>query len=403
MASVARMSASDDKAPPPIASVLAELADLEARGLHRRLPDTTGGNGTTITVGGKTALNFCSNNYLGLADHPILAAAATSAMVEAGVGAGAARLVTGNLALHRELEIDLAAWKGTPAALLFNSGYQANIGVVPALAGPEDAVYSDALNHASIVDGCRLSRATIHAYPHLDIDRLASLLAAGRHHRRRVVVTESLFSMDGDLAPLAAIADLCRRNGAFLIVDEAHAGGALGPEGRGLCHDVGVDLQIGTLGKALGVFGAYAAGSQPLMDLLVNRARSFVFSTALPVPVVAAARAALEMVRSVEGDRRRARLAANVGRLREGLAAIGLLRGDEAPMHVLPLVVGDPQRTMALSARLLEEGFFLQGIRPPTVPASSSRLRLTVTASHRFEEIDALIAALAVHRAELRP
>ena len=381
-------------------SVRAELAELERTGLRRWLPATSGGNGTMLTIAGKSAVNFCSNNYLGLADHPVLVEAAAAAMAEGGVGAGAARLVTGNLPLHRQLEADLALWTGTKTALLFNSGYHANIGVLGALAGPHDAIYSDAFNHASIIDGCRLSRAAVHVYPHADIAALAHLLCGGRRFRRRIVVTESLFSMDGDQAPLAALRELSHAHGAFLVVDDAHAVGLLGPSGSGLCHGLGVDLQVGTLGKALGVFGAYAAGDSALIDLLLNRARSFIFTTALPVPVVAAARAALRVVRSGDGEVLRDRLARNATRLRAGLIELGLASPGGPALHLTRLVVGDPVRASALSQRLLDLGFFLQAIRPPTVPAGTSRLRLTLMATHTPAQIDALLAALSPMRTE---
>lgn len=354
-------------------------------------------------MSGTAVLNFCSNDYLGLANHPDLLAAATSAMADGGFGAGAARLIAGNLQAHRELEADLAAWKHTEAALLFNSGYHANLGILSALASTGDAIYSDALNHASIIDGARLSRAHVHVYPHLDLSFLERSLRAGATYRRRIIVSESLFSMDGDKAPIAEMVDLARRYDAFLVIDEAHAAGVLGEDGAGLARGLGVDVQMGTLGKALGAFGAYAAGSRDITDLLINRARSFIFTTAMPVPVAAAARAALALVTGTHGSRLRERLGDACDRLHAGLRRLRLLPEDRSPSHIVPLILGDARRTMDVCDRLLERNIFIQGIRPPTVPEGSSRLRITITAAHEATHIDALLAAFADLRADLHP
>jgi glycine C-acetyltransferase len=391
---------------PPGESITAELASLEARGLRRRMPEVSGKQQAEVVVDGIPAINFCSNNYLGLADHPSLASAAARALEAEGVGAGASRLIAGNLAAHRSLEARIAAWQGTEAALLFNSGYQANVGVLSALAGPEDAIYSDQLNHASLIDGARLSRAAVHVYPHRDTTTLAAMLSAGHGYRRRLIVSDSLFSVDGDRAPLAALARLAGEHHALLIVDEAHAVGALGPCGVGLAARSAADLRIGTLGKALGVFGAYAAGSRSAIDLLINRARSFVFTTALPPSVAAAACAAIELLCSSSGTQRQQQLASRCARLHAGLRSLGLAPPSEAdvpPAHIVPLLVGDAARTMLVSQRLLERGLFVQGIRPPTVPEGSSRLRLTVMASHSDAHLDAALSALAALRADLHP
>ena len=377
----------------PMRSITEELTALADRGLARRARPVDGAQGAVITVDGRAAINFSSNNYLGLADHPDLIEVAARAMHTQGFGAGASRLIVGNLSAHRQLEARIARWKRTEAALLFNSGYQANVGAVSALAGPEDAIYSDALNHASLIDGARLSRATVHVYPHVDLEALAARLAEGASFRRRLIITDSVFSMDGDAAPLVELVRLARRYSALLFVDEAHATGVLGPQGAGLALDLGVDLQMGTLGKALGGFGAFIAASRPLVDYLTQRARSFVYSTALPVPVAAFAHAAIELAASSEGDRRRDQLNHLGRQLHQGFRLLGV-RTASRPAHVLPLVIGDPTHTMTLSEALLDRGVFAQGIRPPTVPEGSSRLRFALQATHTDSHVAAALSAL---------
>ena len=362
------------------------LASRRAAGLMRQLHCVDGPQDTWVTVDGRRALLLCSNNYLGLANHPALREAATRAAVDYGVGSGASRLISGSMRLHEQLEAQLAALKGTEAALVFNSGYHANIGVIAALVGNEDAVFSDALNHASIIDGCRLSGARIVVYPHNDVLALEGALATSAA-RRRLIVTESIFSMDGDTAPLRAICDVAERHGAMLVVDEAHATGVIGPRGGGLVEAEGlrerVTLQMGTLGKALGVFGAFVAGRRALIDLLINTARTFIYTTALPPPVLAASLAALDIVAS-EPDRRQ-QVIDNARQLRCLLQELGIDAGGAA--HVIPLPTGNPERTMRLSTQLLEERVFVQGIRPPTVPPATSRLRVTVMSTHTAADL----------------
>ncbi len=358
------------------------LAEIRAAGLLRRLRCVDGDQDSWVTLDGRRVLLLCSNNYLGLANHPALRAAAARAATDYGVGSGASRLISGSMRLHQRLEERLAALKGAEAALLFNSGYHANIGAVGAFVGRGDAVFSDALNHASIVDGCRLSGATVLVYPHNDVAALSRLLAESRA-RRRLVVTESIFSMDGDGASLRALCDIAERHGAMVMVDEAHATGILGPNGGGLVEAEGlqerVDLQVGTLGKALGSFGAFVAGRRAVIDLLINTARSFIYTTALPPPTVAASLAALDII-AAEPARRR-QVLHNAGALRRMLAQTGFDVGTAA-LHIIPVHVGDPQRTMQLSEHLLAQGVFVQGIRPPTVPAATARLRVTVMSTH---------------------
>ena len=370
-----------------------ELARRQAAGLARRLRPIDGAQDTWVTVDGRRVLLLCSNNYLGLATHPAVREAASRAAAEYGAGAGASRLISGSMRLHHDLEAQLASFKGTEAALLFNSGYHANIGAITALVGSEDAVFSDELNHASIIDGCRLSRARVLVYPHNDAGALDELLARSPA-RRRLVVTESIFSMDGDTAPLTEICNVAERHGAMVMVDEAHATGAVGPRGAGVVAAMGlqqrVTVQMGTLGKALGTFGAFVAGRRTIIDLLINAARSFIYTTALPPPVVAAASAALTIVAS--DPLLQQRLADNACHLSHGLQQIGL-RVPEAPAHIIPVTIGSATTTMRISERLLAEGVFVQGIRPPTVPPDTGRLRVTVMSTHTPDDVAFALAA----------
>jgi 8-amino-7-oxononanoate synthase len=377
-------------------ALAAELAALDAAGLRRRLRPLASASDAEVTVEGeRTVLLLSSNNYLGLATHPALAAAACAAIARWGCGTGASRLIAGHLQLHAEVEAKLARFKGTEAALLFPSGYQANVGTIGALVGRGDHVYSDALNHASIVDGCRLSRATVHVYPHRDVRALETALAATPSGGRRLIVTDSVFSMDGDRAPVRALAALAEAYHSVLMLDEAHATGVLGAHGAGLAEAEGVAsavaVQMGTLGKALGGSGAYVAGSRALVDVLVNRARTFVYTTGIAPAAVAAAGAALDVL-AAEPERR-ATLARNAAALRAGLAALGLdVRGDT---HVVPVVVGDNRRALALADALLARGVLVQAIRPPTVPPGTARLRVTPMATHTPVQIARAIDAFA--------
>jgi len=377
------------------AALGAQLADLEARGLRRRLLPLGTAADAQVDVGGRTVLLLSSNNYLGLATHPALRAAAAAAIARWGCGAGASRLICGHLELHAAVETKLAAFHGAEAALLFPSGYQANVGAITALVGRGDHVFSDALNHASIIDGCRLSRATIHVYPHADLGALAGMLAATPPGGRRLVVTDSVFSMDGDAAPLAGLVAVAEEYHSWLMLDEAHATGVLGPRGAGLAEACGlagrVAVHVGTLSKALGGAGGYVAGSRALIDLLVNRARSFVYTTGIPPAAAAAAGAALDVL-AAEPERRRA-LARNAARLREGLRRLGLSVGGDA--HILPVLLGDNRRALALATALLERGVLVQAIRPPTVPPGTARLRVTPMATHTAAQLDRALAAFA--------
>jgi len=365
----------------------ARLDELKALGLSRRTRLVSGPQGPHVVLDGKPVVLLCSNNYLGLADHPRVRTAAAEAAMRWGVGAGASRLVSGTMTIHRRLEERLAAFEGRETALLFGSGYLANAGVVAALARPGDVVFSDALNHASIIDGCRLSRAEVFIYHHRDVEHLAWGIAQSER-RGALIVTDSVFSMDGDVAPLEQIVELAERHQIRVVVDEAHATGTLGPGGRGALAEAGledqVDVIVGTLGKALGSYGAYVACDRAMSKYLVNAARTFIFSTALPPPATAGALAALEILE--EEPRRVQKLATNAAALRTELEREGFdLQGSRT--QIMPVVVGDAALAMRICESALSHGVFAQAIRPPTVPAGTSRLRLAVMASHRADEL----------------
>lgn len=364
------------------------LEELERLGLDRRLRMVSGPQGPRVLLDGKPVLLLCSNNYLGLADHPRVREAAAEAAMRWGVGAGASRLVSGTMTIHRRLEQRLATFERCEECVLFGSGYLANAGAIGALAGRGDVVFSDELNHASIVDGCRLSRAEVVVYRHCDMDHLDGLIRAHRGAGRRLIVTDSVFSMDGDVAPLAELVELAREHGARTIVDEAHATGVLGPEGRGAIAQAGlegeIDIVIGTLGKALGSYGAYACARRETIRYLINTARPLIFSTAPPPPAVAGALAALELLE--ERPHRVQRLRSNARVLRRALSAEDIPARD-TEMHIVPVIVGDERDATSLCEAVLDRGVFAQAIRPPTVAQGTSRLRLTVMASHTAEEL----------------
>jgi 8-amino-7-oxononanoate synthase len=377
------------------------LDALRARGTYRRMRVLDGAQGPRMAVDGREVLLFAGSNYLDLASHPELAEAAAQAARDLGCAAGGSRLISGNLALHEQLEEELADFLGAPAALAFGTGYMANAGVIPALVEAGDAIVSDALNHASIIDGCRLSRASVHVFAHGDPDAAAAVLReVARAHRRVLLVLDGVYSMDGDVAPLGELVAAARAVDAIVMLDDAHGTGTLGKGGRGTAEvlgvgiggEGGVDVLIGTLGKALGSFGAFAAGSRRLRELLVNTARSFIFSCALAPPQLAAARAALRVIGREPW--RRERLAANAERLRRRLAARGVSTAPSTT-HIVPVRVGANAAAMTVAERLLARGFYAQGIRWPSVPEGTARLRLTPMATHAEEEIDALAEAVA--------
>ncbi|HEX5656330.1 MAG TPA: 8-amino-7-oxononanoate synthase [Polyangiales bacterium] len=372
-----------------------ELGAIEARGLRRRARRVEGPQGPRLWVDGRYVIGLCSNNYLGLARHPALLSAMRDALDNEGLGSGASRQISGSMRAHRQAEAALAQYVGQPASVLFSSGYACNVGVIQGLVERGDIVFSDRLNHASLIDGARLSRAEVVIYDHADPADLEQKLRAHRARgRTALVVTESMFSMDGDVPAIAELARLAREHEAGFVVDEAHALGVLGSGGRGVCHSLGIvpDVLIGTLGKAFGSEGAFASGSDAVVDLLRQRSRSYVFSTAPAAPIAAVAVAAVKLVSEAEGLRETLRRHGK--RLREGLRDLGydVLRG-EGP--IIPVMVGEPGPTMELSRRLFEQGVFVHGVRPPTVPDGTGRLRVVPMASHTTEDIEDALQAFA--------
>ncbi len=371
------------------------LADLDRRDLRRTLLiRESPQRGDCIELGGRTLANFGSNDYLGLACDERLRRAATESMGNRGWGSGASPLVTGRGSLHAELETELARFEGTESALLFSTGFAANVGAITSLVGHEDIIFSDAKNHASIIDGCRLSGANVHVYRHCNIDDLRQSLAVSRH-RRKLIVTDTLFSMDGDLAPLPQIAELAREYGAMLFVDEAHATGVFGKEGRGVCEHLGVEegvhIRVGTLSKALGSIGGFVAGSQALVDWLANRARPYVFSTAMPEAMAAAGLAAIQAVK--DEPFRRQGLLQRATSLREELKCRGLHIGS-SQSQIIPVILGSPGKTMQAAAQLRQAGFFVPGIRPPSVPEGESLLRISLSWLHQPAQLESLAHTL---------
>ena len=371
-----------------------ECATLEQSGLLRHLRTVRSAPTGTINLDGRDVVLLGSNNYLGLSTHPKVIAAAVEATRTFGTGASGSRLISGNSELYTTLEANLEEAKGTEAALVFSSGYAANTSVIPVLAGEGDVVLSDALNHASIIDGCRLSRATKKVYQHCDVEHLKTLLSESTAFRRRLIVTDGVFSMDGDIAPLPDICDLAAEHDAIVLVDDAHGFGVLGKDGGGTVAHFGLEgeeiIQMGTLSKAVGALGGYIAGSHALIELLINRARGFIFTTGLPPATLAAANAALDLIRSAPELRQR--LFSHAKCLKTALTELGytLLPSET---QILPVVLESPQRATSVAEALLAEGVFAPAIRPPAVPTGTSRLRLTVMATHTEVEIQRAIDA----------
>jgi 8-amino-7-oxononanoate synthase len=395
----------------PLDAIANEVLDaIRAGGTHRRMRVLEGVQAPRMRVDGRDVLLFAGSNYLDLARHPEVVEAATRAAHDWGCAAGGSRLITGNLACHEALESELARFFGREAALAFNTGYMANVGLIPALVGPEDVLVSDELNHASIVDGARLARTQVAIFRHGDVDDFAATLERVRPGARRVLVAvDGVYSMDGDVAPIAEITKRAHEVDAIVMLDDAHGTGCLGARGRGTAEAAGVlgevDVLMGTLGKSIGSFGAFVAGSAKLRELLVNTARSFIFSCALAPPQVEAARVAIRLID--EEPWRRERLAANCERLRGQLAEAGLSTAPSTT-HILPVVLGDNARTMAVCEALLDRGYYAQGIRHPSVPRGTARLRITPMATHTEEEIDGLAEAIrasieAVDRRDAAP
>jgi 8-amino-7-oxononanoate synthase len=378
-----------------VSTIQHELDELRARGLYRQLREVSRLDGRIIEIAGRELINFGSNDYLGLATEPSVCAAAQEAIARFGVGTGSSRLICGTFSPHVQLEEALAKFKQTEAALAFSSGYAAAVGTLGALLRREDVVVLDKLCHASLVDGARSSGAILRIFPHNHLGKLESHLQWARKHYaggRVLVVTESLFSMDGDSPPLREIVELKDRFGAMLLLDEAHAIGVLGPQGRGYAEALGlgarIDIQMGTLSKALGSSGGYIAGSRRLIDLLINRARSFIYSTSPPPAAAAAAQAALELVQAPEGAARRKRLSENIQTFSEGAAS------RASGSQIIPLVIGGSEAALALSRALFAYGYFVPALRYPTVPARSARIRVTLTSRQTSEEVRGLRAAI---------
>jgi|UniRef100_A0A7V2AZI2 glycine C-acetyltransferase len=379
----------------PLSWIDEELAALKAEGLYTYIRTIDSPQGAWLTIDGRRVLNFCSNNYLGLANHPRLVEAAQKAMAQYGVGPGAVRTIAGTMALHVELERRLAAFKGVEAAITFQSGFAANLATIPAIVGREDVIFSDQLNHASIIDGCRLSRATIVAYPHNDVDALEELIREqGPKYRRKLIVTDGVFSMDGDIAPLPRLAEVAKRYGCILMVDDAHGEGVLGRGGRGIVDHFGlhgvVDVEVGTLSKAFGVVGGMVAGSQRLIDWLRQRGRPFLFSSAMTVPDVAACLAALDLLE--ESTELVDRLWENARYFKAKMQELGFDTGkSETP--ITPIMLGEAPLAQEFSRRLFEAGVFAMAIGYPTVPKGAARIRVMPSAAHTQEDLDFAIQA----------
>ena len=366
-----------------------QLESLRSAGMYRVLRELGGPQSTTATIDGRKVLQFSSNNYLGLADHPRLKAAAREAVDRYGTGAGASRLVGGNLELNGQLEEKIAKLKKKERALLFSTGYMANIGTITALMEAGHGIFSDECNHASIIDGCRMAKAETRVYPHKDMDGLEDLLKGSKHYSHRLIITDGIFSMEGDIAPLPDLVGLAKKYECTLMVDDAHATGVLGPHGGGTGEHFAlkdeIDIAMGTFGKALGGFGAFVAGDDTLRDFLINKARPFIFTTGLPPAVIASGIAALEILEEEPGLRDT--LWENVRFFKKKVDALGFNTG-KSTTQIIPVIVGDASLAVRMGEMLFDEGVCIQGIRPPAVPQNSSRLRITITATHTRGELE---------------
>ncbi len=372
-----------------------DLQKIAREHLFREISVLDTPSGPLMTLEGKNTLQFASNDYLGLANHPQLKQAALKAIEEFGVGAGASRLISGTFPPHHKLELTIAQFTNTEAALTFSSGYATNLGVIPQLVKTGGLILADRLCHASLIDACRLSRATLRVFHHNNVDHLHSLLRKRPTNRPTLLITEGVFSMDGDLAPLPELARLAEEFNAFLLVDDAHGTGVMGPTGRGSLEYWGVEsanvLHMGTLGKALGTSGGFMTGTKDFIAYLINTSRSFIYSTAPPPAMAAAAQAAIQLIQLEPG--RRARLWQNREHMYQGLKAMGChMTNTQSP--ILPIIVNDPRLAVEMSLGLQKKGIYIPAIRPPTVPKGTSRLRVTVSAEHSIEQIDAALSAI---------
>ncbi len=383
--------------------IISELDKIGSLGLRRSLKNVSSSQGTKIVIDGKEVLNFCSNNYLGLADDFRLREAAVKSIEQEGWGSGASRLVCGNMNAHTQLEQRIARFKGKEACLLFSCGYMANVGIISSLFSREDIIFSDKLNHASIIDGILLSGAQYKRYTHCDMVHLEELLKKYKHEGKKcLIVTDSVFSMDGDLAPLKEIVNLANEYDCMVMIDEAHALGVLGKTGRGLSEQLGVeeeiDITMGTLSKAVGSYGAYCCGAQALVDLLINKARSFIYTTGIPPSVSAASLVGINIIE--EDSSLRERLWDNVHYVKKALDQMGWdTLHSQTP--IIPLLIKNSQKAVELSQQLLAKGVLISAIRPPTVPQNTARLRLTVMATHQKKELDYLLGELNILGKEL--
>jgi 8-amino-7-oxononanoate synthase len=376
-----------------------ELKELKKKCLLRKLICFESSNKSKLSINGQSYINFSSNDYLNLSKHPEIIKAAMIALEKYGIGSGASRLLSGTYAPHKKLEERIARFKKTEAALVFNTGYAANTGIIPAMTGADTVIFSDELNHASIIDGVRLSKAEVKIYRHRDVNHLEALLKKSLSRRaikRRLIITDTVFSMDGDIAPLKDIVFLCKKYGAMLMIDDAHATGVLGRTGRGGLEYFGIQadeiIQMGTLSKAFGCFGAFVAGSRDLVDLLVNKARSFIYSTSLPPAIAEACIKAIEIVDSGSQNLRK-KLWKNRQRLYQGLKNLGYdTLNSETP--IIPLLAGDVKKALKIGDYLRRERIFAPAIRPPTVPEGKCRIRFSVTAAHTDEDIDLVLEKL---------
>ncbi len=378
------------------------LLQIRKNKLFRELREVSTSQGARIVINGKEVVNFSSNDYLGLASHPEVIQALIDSAKEWGVGSGAARLIVGNHSPHIQLEKFLAEFKEKEAALVFNTGYHANTGIISAIMNREGAIFSDELNHASIIDGCRLSKTEVKIFRHRDMEHLEKLLRESRAEKK-LIVTDSVFSMDGDLAPLPELVELAAKYDAAVMVDEAHATGVFGPEGRGLAfhHNLQnkIEIHMGTLGKAVGIAGGYVAGSKALIDFLINKSRSFIFTTGYPPALADAIIQALKIIKT--DDKRREKLWENVKFFQK--KAEELFQTEikiESP--IIPIVIGDPEDTMRISRYLFVKGFFTGAVRPPTVPPGTSRLRISLMATHTEEEVELFLNTLKKAESEMR-
>ncbi len=377
-----------------------ELDQLYSKGLYRTLRTIESAQGPEVRINGRNVLLFSSNNYLGLANHPEVIRTSVEATQKYGVSSGASRLISGNMTLHEELEQRIAQFKGTEAAIVFSSGYMTNLGVIPALVGAKDLIVADKLNHASLIDGCRLSGATFRVYPHKNLKRLKELLEKRNQYKRALIVTDSVFSMDGDIAPIPELLKLAEKYDAWLMMDEAHATGILGKTGRGSLEHFNLRpsehlIQMGTFSKALGSFGGFIAGSKVLIEYLKNTARTFFYSTSLPPGVLAASIKAIEIV-DKEPERLK-NLWGNVAHFKNGMKKVGARRAVPLPdseTPIIPILTGENERTLKLAEKLFEEGIFVPAVRPPTVAKGKCRLRFTVMATHTEEQIERCLKIL---------